>query len=34
MPRSLTWDRVTHADVIRALEEYDRLRPQQVALLR
>ena len=29
MTRSLAWDRVTHADVVRAIEEYDRLGPEQ-----
>jgi hypothetical protein len=24
----VTWDRVTHADVVRAIQEYDRLGPQ------
>jgi hypothetical protein len=27
--RSLAWDRVTHADVLRAIREYDRLGPEQ-----
>ena len=25
MTRSIAWDQVTHADVVRAIEEYDRL---------
>jgi hypothetical protein len=25
----VTWDRVTHADVVRATKEYDRLGPEQ-----
>ena len=29
MTQSLAWDQVTHADVIRAIEDYDRLGPQQ-----
>jgi hypothetical protein len=29
MPRSLAWDQVTHAHVLRAIKEYDRLGPQQ-----
>jgi hypothetical protein len=29
MTRSLAWDQVTHADVVRAIEEYDRLGPDQ-----
>jgi hypothetical protein len=29
MPQSLAWDHVARADVIRAIEEYDRLGPQQ-----
>ena len=28
MTRSLSWDRVTHAHVVRALREYDRLGPR------
>jgi hypothetical protein len=28
MTRSIVWDRVTEADVLRALEEYDRLGPE------
>jgi hypothetical protein len=27
MTRSIEWDKVTHADVVRAIEEYDRLGP-------
>ena len=29
MTRSLAWDRVTHADVLRAIREYDRLGPER-----
>jgi hypothetical protein len=29
MPQSLAWDQVTRADVIRAIEDYDRLGAQQ-----
>jgi hypothetical protein len=29
MTPSLAWDQVTHADVVRALHEYDRLGPQR-----
>jgi hypothetical protein len=29
MTRSITWDKVTNADVLRAIGEYDRLGPQQ-----
>ena len=29
MPHSIAWDNVTHADVLRALKEYDRLGPEQ-----
>jgi hypothetical protein len=29
MTRSLDWDRVTHADVLRAIREYDRLGPER-----
>ena len=29
MTRSIAWDRVSEADVVRALEEYDRLGPDQ-----
>jgi hypothetical protein len=29
MTRSLTWDYVTHADVLRAIKEYDRLGPER-----
>jgi hypothetical protein len=29
MTRSIEWDKVTHADVLRAIGEYDRLGPQQ-----
>jgi hypothetical protein len=28
MTRALAWDRVTHADVLRAIREYDRLGPE------
>jgi hypothetical protein len=28
MTRSIAWDKVTHADVLRAIGEYDRLGPQ------
>jgi hypothetical protein len=28
MTRSITWDTVTHANVLHAIEEYDRLGPQ------
>jgi hypothetical protein len=27
MAQSLAWDQVTHADVVRAIQEYDRLGP-------
>jgi hypothetical protein len=29
MTRSIAWDKVTHADVLRAIEEYDRLGPER-----
>jgi hypothetical protein len=29
MTRSIAWERVNHADVLRALKEYDRLGPEQ-----
>ena len=29
MTHSLAWDQVTHADVVRAIKEYDRLGPQR-----
>jgi hypothetical protein len=29
MTRSIAWDKVTHADVLRAMQEYDRLGPEQ-----
>ena len=29
MTRSIAWDKVTHADVLHAIEEYDRLGPQR-----
>ena len=29
MTPSLAWDRVTHADVVRAIREYDRLGPER-----
>jgi hypothetical protein len=29
MTRSIAWDKVTHADVLRAIGEYDRLGPQE-----
>ena len=29
MTHSIAWDQVTHADVLRALEEYDRLGPER-----
>lgn len=29
MTRSIDWDKVTEADVVRAIEEYDRLGPEQ-----
>ena len=29
MPRTLAWDQVTRAHVLRALKEYDRLGPQR-----
>jgi hypothetical protein len=29
MPHSPAWDQVTHADVVRAIEEYDRLGPER-----
>ena len=28
MTRSIAWDKVTHADVVRAIQEYDRLGPE------
>jgi hypothetical protein len=28
MTRSVTWDKVTHANVLHAIEEYDRLGPK------
>ena len=28
MTHSIAWDKVTHADVLRAISEYDRLGPQ------
>ena len=28
MTQSIAWDRVTHADVVRAIHEYDRLGPE------
>jgi hypothetical protein len=29
MTHSLAWDRVTHADVVRAIDEYDELGPER-----
>ena len=29
MTHSLAWDQVTHADVVRAIQEYDRLGPER-----
>ena len=29
MTRSIAWDNVTHADVLRAIQEYDRLGPER-----
>ncbi len=29
MTRSIAWGKVTHADVLRAIQEYDRLGPEQ-----
>jgi hypothetical protein len=29
MARSIAWDKVTHADVLRAIKEYDRLGPER-----
>jgi hypothetical protein len=29
MTRSLAWDKVTHADVLRAIQEYDQLGPER-----
>jgi hypothetical protein len=29
MTRSIAWDKVTQADVLRAIEEYDRLGPER-----
>jgi hypothetical protein len=29
MTHSLTWDRVTHAEVLRAIHEYDQLGPER-----
>ena len=29
MTRSIAWDKLTHADVLRAIQEYDRLGPEQ-----
>jgi hypothetical protein len=29
MARSIAWDNVTHADVLRAIQEYDRLGPER-----
>ena len=29
MTRSIAWDHVTHADVVRAMKEYDRLGPPE-----
>ena len=29
MPHSIAWDQVTNADVVRAIQEYDRLGPEQ-----
>jgi hypothetical protein len=30
----VAWDRVTHADVVRAVNEYDRLGPKRVGFAR
>jgi hypothetical protein len=30
MTRSIAWDKVAHADVLRAIQEYDRLGPEQL----
>jgi hypothetical protein len=29
MTRSIAWDKVAHADVLRAIQEYDRVGPEQ-----
>jgi hypothetical protein len=29
MARSIAWDQVSHADVLRAIQEYDRLGPER-----
>ena len=29
MTRSIAWDKVTHADVLRAIQDFDRLGPEQ-----
>jgi hypothetical protein len=29
MTQSIAWDRVSHADVVRAIDEYDRLGPER-----
>ena len=29
MTRSIAWDKVAHADVLRAIQEYDRLGPER-----
>jgi hypothetical protein len=29
MTRSIAWDKVAHADVVRAIQEYDRLGPER-----
>jgi hypothetical protein len=29
MTHSIAWDQVTHADVVRAIQEYDRLGPER-----
>jgi hypothetical protein len=29
MTRSIEWDQVTHADVVRAIQEYDQLGPER-----
>jgi hypothetical protein len=29
MTRSIAWDNVSHADVVRAMQEYDRLGPER-----
>ena len=29
MARSIAWDKVSHADVLRAMQEYDRLGPER-----